>query len=132
MFIEIVHLTMKDMLRSEGHFIQGARDTWIDEVFLVLQGIAFALRATIGSISKQYPSQMIFNQDMLARIRCKTGWVKINKARGNQKLKFNNFENKSRIEHQYEIGDEVLIVKSRDERRRPKKLEILSERDPIK
>ena len=60
--IENVHLTMGDMLRTEQLFILDEQDTWIDEVNLMLQGIAFAMQVTIGSTIKHSPSQMVFNQ----------------------------------------------------------------------
>ena len=42
-----IHLAMGDMLRCEQPFVLDAKDTWIDEVNLMLQGIAFAMRITI-------------------------------------------------------------------------------------
>ena len=50
--IKNVHLTMADMLRIEGPFELDERKTWIDEFNLMLQGIAFAMRNTIGSVIK--------------------------------------------------------------------------------
>ena len=125
--IENVHLTMADMLRTEQPFIQDERDTWIDEVNLMLQGIAFAMRCTIGATIKHSPSQIVFNQDMITRIKTRTDWMYISRARDKEKVKSNNLENKSRINYEYKKDDEVLIVKSADERRRQKKIG-----DPIK
>ena len=63
--IENIHLTMGNMLQCEQPFVLDAKDTWIDEVNLMLQGIAFAMRVTIGSTIKHSPSQIVFNQDMI-------------------------------------------------------------------
>ena len=46
----------------------------------------------------------------------------IARARDKEKVKSNNQEDKSRIDYEYKKDDEVLIVKSADERRSQKKI----------
>ena len=74
------------MLQCEQPFVLDAKDTWIDEVNLMLQGIAFAMRVTIGSTIKHSPSQIVFNQDMITCIKDRTDWNKIRQAREKEKL----------------------------------------------
>ena len=79
--VENVHLNMVDMLRTEQPFVQDERDAWIYEVNILLQSIAFALLVTFGPTTKHSPNQMIFNEDMITRIKSKVDWFTITKAR---------------------------------------------------
>ena len=82
----------------------------------MLQSIAFALRATVSTTIKRSPGQIIFNQDMITRFKSDIDWKMITEQRKLVSIKSNTRENKSRIQHQYKITDQVLIFKSSNER----------------
>ena len=92
--IENVHLTMADMLRTESPFILDPREQWIDEVRMLLQSIAFEMRNTISMTVKHYPAQLVFNEYMIMRMKCKVDWNKITENRNLISTESNETENK--------------------------------------
>ena len=110
--IENVHLTMADMLRAESPFKLDPRNQWIDEVHMLLQSIAFALRNTISMTIKQSPAQLVFGEDMIMRIKCKVDWDEITANHNLVSQKSNAAKNKKRLNHKYKVMDNVLIIKS--------------------
>mmetsp|Transcript_14247 Transcript_14247/g.29915 ORF Transcript_14247/g.29915 Transcript_14247/m.29915 type:complete len:103 (+) Transcript_14247:1-309(+) len=59
---------------------------------------------------------------MLFRQRVVIDWEKLKRARQEQATANNAKENKKRIEHNYHVGDLVLIVTPTSERRKQRKL----------
>ncbi len=59
---------------------------------------------------------------MLFRQRIIINWEKLKLTRQEQAISNNNKENKKRIDHEYQVGDLVLIVTPTSERRKQRKL----------
>lgn len=57
------------------------------------------------------PAQIIFGRNMIEEIYVRSNWNDINQRLHLQAQRNNHLENKRRIEHHYNIGDKVLIVK---------------------
>jgi hypothetical protein len=75
----------------------------------IIANAAFALRATIHSTLQASPAQLCFGRDMIMRTQFIANWHLIRNRQTQRMLKDNIRENKSRIPHQYAIGDMVLI-----------------------
>ena len=71
----------------------------------------FALRATYHTTLKATPSQLVFGRDAITNIMFEANWEEI-KAQKQKRIKENNAkENSKRIEHKYNIGEQVLYQK---------------------
>ena len=57
--------------------------------------ITFAMRNTISMTVKQSPAQLVFNEDMITRMKCKIDWDKITENRNIISMKSNETENKN-------------------------------------
>lgn len=89
--------------------------TWWDEVNIMLQIIAFALRITVSTTIKHTPSQPIFHKDMITRFKTDIDWKLITVQQKLVSVKSNIRENKTRINYKYKITYQVLIFKSSNE-----------------
>ena len=116
--VERVHLTMGDQLRIQTYSI----NSWEDDVELLVQATAFAVRATVPSNIPYSPSQLVFGMDMVMRQPINVDWNKLKQQRTQQAIANNTKENKNRLEHEYKVGDLVLIVEKPYERAKKSKL----------
>ena len=104
--IERVHLSMGDKLRATT--FKG--EDWVTDVDQELQSIAWAIRSTINSSTDHTPGQLVFGTDMLFQSKIKVDWENL-KAKRRRLAVYNNArENRNRIDHEYEVGDQVLIT----------------------
>ena len=84
--------------------------------------IAWAIRKTIQSITDYSPVQLVFNKDMVMQMHIIVNWQKIKNQSLVAEKRNNDQENKNRIAHQYQSGDPILIIHSRSDRSRQRKL----------
>jgi transposase InsO family protein len=75
----------------------------------IIANTAFALRATIHSTLQASPAQLCFGRDMIMHTQFVANWHLIRSRQQQRMLKDNIRENKTRIEHQYAVGDLILI-----------------------
>jgi hypothetical protein len=73
-----------------------------------VQYAAFAIRAGYHTILNSSPCPLLFGQDMMTRELFHTNWNYLSKRRFLQMVKDNDRENKTRINHIYQIGDTVM------------------------
>ena len=107
--IERVHGVIGDMMRTRDlDMSETVEDTMIED-FLV--DTAWAIRSTYHTVLKSTPGAAIFGRDMLFDIPYVADWNVIGKRRQEQVESTNRRENKSRLPHDYAIGDKVLIKK---------------------
>jgi hypothetical protein len=83
----------------------------------ILQNVAYGLRATYHSSLTASPCQLAFGRDMIINAIYLANWKDISNRRRTQIHKNNMNENKSRIPHEYSIGDSVYIRKSNVEQK---------------
>ena len=76
-----------------------------------LSATAYALRSTYHTTLGASPGQTVFGQDMILPIKFKTNWALIEQRKQSAIDKSNKEENKKRINHDYVIGDKVLLQK---------------------
>ena len=75
----------------------------------ILAATMFAMRATYHTTLKATPAQLVFGRDAIMNISFQADWnaIKENKQR---MMQYNNLrENRKRIPHKYNVGDQVLM-----------------------
>jgi transposase InsO family protein len=75
-----------------------------------LSSAAFAIRSTHHTTLGASPAQLVFNRDMFLPIQFVADWTNIRLKRQKEINKSNSRENKSRIPHEYKIGDRILLT----------------------
>ena len=95
---------------------------WSDDVETLIQACAYALRATSPSNNPYSPAQLAFSCDMLFRQKVIIDWERLKASRNKQSLQNNAKENRKRLEHEYKVGDKVLIILKPYERRNNPKI----------
>ena len=105
--IERVYLTIGDSLRAMNLSERKFDDT---SAHGILQSIAWGLCTTYHTSLCTSPGQLTFGQDMVIPATYLANWHQIN-ARCKQNILYDNScENKSRIPHDYIIGDYIYIM----------------------
>ncbi len=79
-------------------------DTFIDNA-------AWAIRSTYHTVLKASPGAAIFGRDMLFDIPFVADWKQIVEYRQSQTDRSNTCENYKRVDHDYKVGDKILIRK---------------------
>ena len=105
--IERAHQTIGNVLRTfqVQNTILDKDDPWSG----ILAATMFAMRATVHTTLQATPSQLVFGRDSMLNITHDTNW-KLIKERKQKLIRAGNVrENRTRIPHDYKIGDKVLI-----------------------
>jgi hypothetical protein len=116
--VERANLSIGDQLRIRKFDIEN----WEEDVTRILQAVAWAINTTTPSNMPYSPGQLVFGMDMIFRQKVKIDWSLIKEERRRQTVANNAKENKTRIEHEYKVGDMVLIVDKAYERAKKAKL----------
>ena len=107
--LERVHQVLGQMLRTAE--LDMADSVTPDDVDTFLDNAAWAIRSTYHTVLKASPGAAIFGRDMLFDIPFIADWNKIGEHRQALTDRGNARENKHRVDHDYKIGDKVLIEK---------------------
>jgi len=107
--IERVHLTLTDSLRTAE--IDGRDLDEKDPFGPFLASAAYAIRSTFHTTLKATPAQLVFGRDMILPIKFKADWAAIEQTRQKEISRNNKRENASRMNHQYKVGDKILLKK---------------------
>jgi len=105
--VERLHLTISNSLRTMNLSSRLIDDTSIHGI---LQSIAWALRTTYHTSLRTSPGQLAFGQDMIVPATYLANWRHIHERRQKNILYNNARENRSRIEHDYKVGDFVFLL----------------------
>ena len=110
--VERVHQTIGNMLRTfEVQEMElDESDPWAG----ILTAIAFAVRATIHTITKVTPIQLVYGRDAMLNIPFTANWKFIEERKRLLINKNNKRENSKRTPHTYQVGDQVLIKQSQE------------------
>ena len=76
-----------------------------------LSAAAWAIRSTVHTTLDATPGQLVFGRDMLLPIQLKTDWARIRQRKQDIINANNKKENAKRIEHEYRVGEKVLLEK---------------------
>ena len=71
----------------------------------------FAVRATYHTALQASPMQLVFGHDAILNVKHVTDWEHINEHKQRtSRMNYNNKrENAKRLDHNYEVGDQVLV-----------------------
>jgi hypothetical protein len=75
----------------------------------ILAATMFAVRATYHTMLQATPMQLVFGRDAILNIKHITDWEHIRQRKQERIIENNKRENKNRREHQYALGDKVLL-----------------------
>jgi hypothetical protein len=104
--IERVHQTLRDNLAT---FELSNRELQEYDPFgSFISAAAWAIRSTIHTTLQATPGQLVFGRDMLLNIPFKADWAAIRKRKQDLIGKGVVRANRSRVPHQYRVGDAVL------------------------
>ena len=106
---------MREMLRTSQPFIG---ECWMDEQKRALQVVAWSIRFIINSTTIHTPGQLAYGRDIIMQAKVLVDWEKVTR---NKKVVANRglvSENKKRINHDYRVGDYVMIKLDRTEQKR--------------
>ncbi|KAE8993900.1 hypothetical protein PR001_g19447 [Phytophthora rubi] len=98
---ERVHLEIMNVLR--------ARPDLNDQLEVVLDYAAYAIRASYHTVLRASPAQLLFGEDMITRELHFANWSFLSKQRFMAILQDNDRENRKRIQHFYRVGDNVML-----------------------
>ena len=79
----------------------------------ILSAIMFGVRATYHTTLDATPTQLVFGRDAILPIRYQPDWELIQNNK-RKRIELNNMrENKSRIPHEYKVGDMILVSRNK-------------------
>ncbi len=81
-----------------------------NDVDVILDNAAWAIRSTYHTVLKTSPGAAIFGQDMLFDILFMADWCKIGKRRQTLTDRGNQRKNAKCIDYDYKVGDKVLVI----------------------
>ena len=113
-FVERIHQVIGDSIRTMELNTRKFDDITLNAI---LQNVAYGLRATYHSSLAASPCQLVFGRDMMINAVYLANWKDLRDKRRIQIRQNNTKENKSRIAHEYSIGDSVYIKKSNVEQK---------------
>lgn len=105
--IERVHQVLNDALCT---FELESRELNEDDPWTeFLSAAAFAIRSTYHTTLEATLAQLVFNRDMILPVQFRTDWTRL-KNNGQTVMNRNNTrENRSRIQHDYQVSDKILL-----------------------
>ena len=107
--LERVHQVLMSMLRTAE--LDMADSVAPSDIDTFLTNASWAIRSTYHTVLKASPGAAIFGRDMLFDIPFLADWNKIGDYRQHQTDLNTQRENKTRVDHDYKVGDKVLIRK---------------------
>jgi hypothetical protein len=75
----------------------------------ILAATMFAVRATLHTTLQATPMQLVFGRDAILNVKHITDWEHIRQQKQDRINKNNKRENKNRRNHQYTLGDQILL-----------------------
>ena len=107
--LERVHQVIMSMLRTAE--IDMSETVTADDVSNFLSNASWAIRSTHHTVLKSAPGAAIFGRDMLFDIPFVADWNKIGEYRQAQTDRNTERENARRYDHDYVVGERILIRK---------------------
>jgi transposase InsO family protein len=103
--IERVHQTIGNIIRTFNVQSMDEKDPWKG----ILAATMFAVRATFHTTLQASPMQLVFGRDAILNVKHVANWEHIRQQKQTRINENNKRENKSRRNHNYSLGDKVLI-----------------------
>ena len=105
--LERTHQTIGNMIRTFR--IADAEIDEEDPFSGILSAVAFATRATVHTTLDATPSQLVFGRDPIIGTKHLADWSLIKDRKKKLIMQNNRKENKNRLEHDYKVGEKVLM-----------------------
>ena len=107
--VERIHQVVHNMIKTKelDSFLFDYIDPWGE----ILSSVRWAINASYHSTLQATPAELVFGRDMLFNIKKMINWKAITENKRKQVARDNIRENKSRIPHEYAVGDTVLKKK---------------------
>ncbi|MGH7954378.1 MAG: integrase, partial [Gloeomargaritales cyanobacterium] len=105
--VERSHQVIGDMLRTQE--LRGAHLYPVHKFDAIIPQIGFALRSTAHSSIQATPGKLVFGRDMILDRPYQPDWQSIATTKIQQIQQNNERENRRRLLHHYQIGDQVLV-----------------------
>jgi len=118
--IERVHQVLNNCLSTANMEERelDARDPWGS----FLAATAFPIRSTFHTTTHATPGQLVFQRDMILPIQFKADWALIHSQRQQETERNNTRENRTRIPHEYKVGEKILLnISGRKRKHGPKR-----------
>ena len=80
----------------------------------ILAATMFAVRATYHTTLQASPMQLVFGRDAILNIKHVTNWEHIQQRKQTRIDENNKRENARRIDHNYEINDQILLKRKKN------------------
>jgi hypothetical protein len=77
----------------------------------LLSSAAYAIRSTFHNTLNATPGKMCFGRDMVLPINFVADWGATEQQSQKELVRKNNRDNSSRINHDYKVGDKLLMKK---------------------
>ena len=106
--LERIHLVLANMIRAKN--IKSMSLDIDDPWGSILSSVAYAVRSTYHTTLGATPAQLVFGRDMIYPIAFVAEWDVIRRNKQRLINKSNERENSTRVDYDYKIGDDVLIV----------------------
>ena len=110
--LERIHQVIGNMIKTFRIYDRedlDEQDPWSG----ILAAIMFGVRATYHTTLEATPMQLVFQRDAILPIDYQPDWNKIQNNK-RKRIELNNArENKSRIPHEYKVGDMILITRNK-------------------
>jgi hypothetical protein len=107
--IERIHQVVGNSLRTLD--LESAEVDDEDPWTPFLAAVAWAIRSTYHTVLNATPGQLVFGRDMVLPIQFQADWARIKLNKQKVIDESNQRENKTRIAHDYQVGDKVLVDK---------------------
>jgi hypothetical protein len=107
--VERVHQVMGNIIRTsefESNYLD-EEDPWKG----ILNATAFAVQSTFHTTLRNTPGQSVLGRDMTFNIKHEANWEFFRKRKQQLIEKNNKAENVKQIDHNYNVGDKVLITR---------------------
>ena len=108
--IKRIHQTIGNIIRTFDVSNIVNNDPWSG----ILAATMFAVRATYHTTLQGYPMHLVFGRDAILSIKHVADWEHI-RQRKKLRIKHNNKqENMRRTNHQYKVGDKILVKRKKN------------------
>ena len=105
--VERAHQTIHNLIATQG--IKNKTDLANESWDGILSAVRFAMCATVHTTMRATPMQLVFSRDAIHNIRFEANWQYIKERRQRLIQQNNDRENATRVPHNYNIGDTVMI-----------------------
>jgi hypothetical protein len=106
--VERAHKTIHQIIDAQG--LTGKKD--LDKHFLwqgVLAAVRNAMRATVHTTLQATPTQLVFGRDAYLNTAFEADWQYIRDRKMRRIIQNNKAENAKRIDHEFKVGDKVML-----------------------